>query len=398
MPLGWIDFSKNERNKVLNVLDLLYEKGTLDELGIAPIRDGFSDLFFPGTTTIQTRAKYFLIVPYTLKDLEYSNEINPNRMLRTLDAIERECGEVLVRGDDTNGVIGRRSLAQNEWVQRAPSSIYWAGLRRYGIFSGGNLSLTEYIRTLCVQKNQKSNLLKLGNKNDSLEEKDSDDNDAGNLFNVHFWNITTYQEEWKENLTISLTKEEGEFLKHQIIQTSKDTMMEFVLENHIDEFIECRSFQELQSLITIFPKKIQDSYTLAYDFSEFLNVLYTVYNMIVSAGENEKANKSWCEFDLVKLASVDLESIFDLLQVRNHDKLCSFLRQSQKLMKDSDLEGLKSLIILREKNLKDSSRAKTLHPGQNDPQEWFGVDKLDYRFKNAKDIIKDIFESEEIQC
>lgn len=53
MPLGWIDFSKTERSKVLT------ERGTLDELGIAPIRDGFSNLFFPGTSTIQTRAKYF---------------------------------------------------------------------------------------------------------------------------------------------------------------------------------------------------------------------------------------------------------------------------------------------------------------------------------------------------
>ena len=35
MPLGWIDFSENERNKVLSVLDLLSEAGTLDEIGIA---------------------------------------------------------------------------------------------------------------------------------------------------------------------------------------------------------------------------------------------------------------------------------------------------------------------------------------------------------------------------
>ena len=76
MPLGWIDFSKNERSKVLSVLDLLSESGTLDELGIAPVRDGFANLFFPGTSTIQTRAKYFLIVPYALKDLEYSIETN----------------------------------------------------------------------------------------------------------------------------------------------------------------------------------------------------------------------------------------------------------------------------------------------------------------------------------
>ena len=46
MQLGWIDFSKTERSKILGVLDLLGQ-GTLDELGIAAIRDGFANLFFP---------------------------------------------------------------------------------------------------------------------------------------------------------------------------------------------------------------------------------------------------------------------------------------------------------------------------------------------------------------
>ena len=81
MQLGWIDFSKTERNKILSVLDLLSEPGTLDELGIAPIRDGFANLFFPGTSTIQTRAKYFFLVPYALKEHELSNETNPNNLV-----------------------------------------------------------------------------------------------------------------------------------------------------------------------------------------------------------------------------------------------------------------------------------------------------------------------------
>lgn len=48
MELGWIDFSKSERSKVLSVLDLLSESGTLDELGIAAVRDGFSTSSFRG--------------------------------------------------------------------------------------------------------------------------------------------------------------------------------------------------------------------------------------------------------------------------------------------------------------------------------------------------------------
>ena len=125
MPLGWIDFSKNERNKVLSVLDLLSENGTLDELGIAPVRDGFADLFFPGTSTIQTRAKYFLIVPYILKDLEREKETNPNQLQRILDEAEKNCAiRFWEKEKDASGVIGSRSLSQGSWVKRTPSSIY----------------------------------------------------------------------------------------------------------------------------------------------------------------------------------------------------------------------------------------------------------------------------------
>lgn len=60
LQLGWVDFSKEQRNKVLSVINLLSEPEAVDELGIGIIRDGFANMFFPGTSTIQTRAKYFL--------------------------------------------------------------------------------------------------------------------------------------------------------------------------------------------------------------------------------------------------------------------------------------------------------------------------------------------------
>ena len=61
--LGWIDFSSEHRDRVKTVLDLLATPGVVDELGIGIIRDAFSDMFFPGITTIQTRAKYFIVIP-----------------------------------------------------------------------------------------------------------------------------------------------------------------------------------------------------------------------------------------------------------------------------------------------------------------------------------------------
>jgi len=397
MPLGWIDFSKSERNKVLSVLNLLSESSTLDELGIAPIRDGFANLFFPGTSTIQTRAKYFLIVPYALKDLEYSSENDPNRILRIFDEMERRCGEILTGGEDTDGIIGSRSLAQNRWVKRTPADIYWAGIRNYGIFTRGTLSLSEYVRAMCALKNQKATLTRLGKRNDTAEDGDADDKDAGDLFRVQFWNIPTYQEKWIDGLTVKLTEEEGFFLKKQMMASFPESMLAYILRNGLTEIFECKTFQNMESLIRVFPKQLQYDYSLAYDFSEFLFVLRTVYNIVVSEGKNEEAITLWDDLmpDHEKLAAVDLDSIFGRLGITRNVFLCNFLRKSQSLIRKADLEGMKTEIKRRERELKQS-RAKTLHPGEFDPNAWFGGGLLDYRFGNAKVIIGDIFESEGI--
>ena len=68
--IGWVDFSKSDRDMVLSVLHQLTEPGAVDEIGIGAIRDGFSDILFPGIATLQTRAKYLFIVPYICMELE----------------------------------------------------------------------------------------------------------------------------------------------------------------------------------------------------------------------------------------------------------------------------------------------------------------------------------------
>lgn len=64
MQIGFIDFSKEERNKILATLKMLDTPTALDELGIGVIRDAYADILFPGISTIQTRAKYFVLMPY----------------------------------------------------------------------------------------------------------------------------------------------------------------------------------------------------------------------------------------------------------------------------------------------------------------------------------------------
>ncbi len=397
MQLGWIDFSKTDRNKIHSVLDLLSESGTLDELGIAPVRDGFSNLFFPGTSTIQTRAKYFFAVPYAFKQLEKSPETNPGNVLKALDNIERTCGEILFsQNRNESGIIGKNSLQSGRWVKRTPASIYWAGLKRYGIFTGGNLSLSEYVRVTCAMKSQKSTLKKLGNRNDNAEENECDDKNAGDLFKMQFWKMPLYKENWINEFSIRLSKEEAAFLKEQIISSTKGSMLSFVLENDITEFLNCNYFDELADIIEIFPADIKEDYYLALAFSQYMYAIRTVYNVIVSEGKNEEANQLLDEFIPLfnKISDIDVDYIFEKLKIFGNPLLRKFLKQTQKYMNENDLVSLKKCIQSREIDLKGPGRAKTAHSGEFDITQWFAGRGLDYRFSNAKTIVRDIMESE----
>lgn len=398
MPIGWIDFSKNERNKVLKVLDLLSENSTLDELGIATIRDGFSDLFFPGTSTIQTRAKYFFIVPYALRDLERSGETNVDKFLKYLNDIEEACAKVFIENNlgDT-GIIGKRSIANDKWVKRSPADIYWSGLRQYKIFKGGNLSIQEYARAVCAINNKKTNLINLGNNNDKGIENESDDMYAGDIRSIHFWDIPTYDDEWFDKLQMDLTRDEAEFLNYRIINSCDKSMFAYVLKNNLFEIMDCNSFTNLENIIHLFPKQMQKDYRLAENFSEFNYLLRVVYNIVLSDGKNEEANEIFADLysDIKDIANIDLEEIFNRTSAYRNPMMCKFLLDSQRAILDDNITELKKIVSSREIFLKGSGRARCAHPGEFDSTEWFGGGKLYYRFDNAIKIIKDICRGKE---
>ena len=271
MQLGWIDFSKEDRQKALDVINLLSEQGAVDELGIGIIRDAFANYFFPGTSTIQTRAKYFLIVPYVLReavDGRYGKDVN--RVLRAIDSAEKDCGIRLLEADPkAEGVIGTRVLP-NGWVARKPSDIYWNGIRTFGIFCDYGLSIPEYVSLAVKLKEQKS-VSRLGNRNDDAEENDKDDSDAGDIGNIRFWNLPIYHDDWRDNLTIELTQEEAFYLDKQIQKSTKGSLLEYVLKNHID----LNEYDDFASLTAELSEKVSEK--LAYMMKlacDFNNLVY----------------------------------------------------------------------------------------------------------------------------
>jgi hypothetical protein len=116
---------------MLEVVDLFREKGTLDELGIGSIRDAFADRFFPGTSTIQTRVRYFLFIPWIYQQIE-AGRVPSDQAGSYARWQQNQLAESLKRGEhgDQRGIIGRQA---GESLKRPPATIYWNGLGAWGI-------------------------------------------------------------------------------------------------------------------------------------------------------------------------------------------------------------------------------------------------------------------------
>ena len=100
----WLDYSERERRKMLEVIDLFKEHDTRDELGIGAVRDAFADQFFPGTTTIMTRVRYFLLVAWTYQRLE-AKRVNSAQISERARRAETDLIEAIEWSEDKEGNI-----------------------------------------------------------------------------------------------------------------------------------------------------------------------------------------------------------------------------------------------------------------------------------------------------
>jgi len=123
----WIDHDKEARERTLRLLELFETREARDELGLGAVRDSLADQLFPGTSTIQTRLRYFFFVPWIYQHPSVGNAVHPGK--RAAD-LEKSLILTLVQSNDDDGVIGKRAGMA---LQRLPSAIYWAGLGSWGI-------------------------------------------------------------------------------------------------------------------------------------------------------------------------------------------------------------------------------------------------------------------------
>ncbi len=270
---GWVDFAEDDRQRMLDVVRLFQEQETRDELGVGTIRDAFSDYLLPGTSTIQTRARYMLFVPWIYKRLE-GKGLSGAEMERQARADEIRLIRALLKSDDTEGVIGKESL---ERLQRLPSVVYWTGLYSWGIRSFAG-TRSEYHRHLQTYYRQKKYLLR------------TDDNEPISV--------------WRENWDPHLPEPPKNLLQHaELALTLEDAMylQERVLAEHPDSLLACflsagpladTAFLWEQPLISSLPGTLQRVVSHARNFSLVIHGAAILYNLMLA---RKSKRENWIE-------------------------------------------------------------------------------------------------------
>jgi len=263
--LGWLDYSEADRRRALDVIHLFREQGTQDELGVGSIRDAFADMFFPGTSTVQTRARYFLFVPWIYLDLE--------RLRTRSDCIARRARsrevalmKALSESDDTEGVIG---IAAGAGLKRLPSSIYWYGLGVWGIrlFPG---SQDQYHRSLDAFYASAAGALRY----------DDGEPVAGMVLRNWHAGVPPVPDGFPKNASLRLTPIEAEYLRERIVSSVPGSLLAFLVDR--GAVFDRVKFPWDHGDRASFPPRLEEQLEEARNFSESIHGAALFYNLMLA--------------------------------------------------------------------------------------------------------------------
>lgn len=218
--LAWLDHSEEDQRRMRELVALFGQEESRDELGIGAIRDAFSDRLFPGTSVVQTRARYFLFVPWIYRAGE-RRKLSGDALREWAEKRERWLIPALKRGGDENGLIGR---VAGPGVKILPSTIYWNGLQTFGIarHPGG---LDQALR---------SGARSFVDEADELAER------RGGLWHATLPEPPTEFFSFRE-ATFELTREEAEWLAERIVQRVPDSMLGYMVLHRLRPAVNARA-------------------------------------------------------------------------------------------------------------------------------------------------------------
>lgn len=384
MKIGFIDFSHEERNKILSTLNLLKERTALDELGIGAVRDAFADILFPGISTLQTRAKYLVLIPYLFQSARLLAEKDKIRSGRELQQWINEAEDRLVATLTNNsptevGIIGSNAYHNKRTVKIKPSAIYWTALKTFGIFREENM----YLHAACKLVYQAAR--KRAETTNQTSDYIYDDPTAKDQGSTLFLPIGP-DYNYEKDATINLTKKEAQFLSECILRSplSSGSLLAFFIKNKMI----CNDINSVP--IELLPDKLRIDFCLAKDFSRFIYGAHIRYNIIYSGYKDEDlVNRFNTWRNSFHAETFELDPILN--RVPCPKDLATFCLDFLDCIRTNNIKNADDLIVSREKDVKrDRSKLRKPSEYRYDPNHPVHLYKLEYRFNRASVIIRDI--------
>lgn len=399
MQIGWVDYSGQERAAIKGLLDLLKESSTLDELGVGIVRDSISNLLYPGTSVLHTRAKYYILIPELFKKAMNDNNTTGKAVRDKIEDDQDEIAKALRRAIDEEtgkkaaGIIGGRS---DKPVKLKPARIYWNGLRTMGILCNPALSYDDACNAVAVYNKRKQNI-------EVKKESDDEAGDAQDALSSDF-NLFTAPcgetiEHFLQNPTLHLTKDEAIYLKEQMLHAGaiKNTLMEYCLKTGTVFDGRLEEVEELSDMSAELKRRLM----LAQEFADYIYGAYIVYYLVFWENGGDDATEEAKEeleekYRIWKKSSIGLPHRDEILRlVKEHEQyketLKRFLVDFEKAVNEnktdecSDAE--KSIVKARERYCK---REKAKLGKKETPFPANDIASMDYRHGRAQIIISDI--------
>ena len=405
--LTWIDHDSKAKERTLRILSLFQEKESRDELGLGSVRDSLADQLFPGTSTIQTRLRYMLFVPWIYHSLE-ENRLPADNFAPQAEEMERNLIQPLMDSDDQAGVFGKTS---GKKIKRLPSSVYWAGLGVWGIRITP-FSQDEYHRRIDETYRCRDALKAL--------EKDAkargDDIDVEQRMAALSWHprLPTPPNEFPSTITFTLSREEAEFIRDRIQVACPTSLLSFLA--LYCEPADTQAPWEHPDY-GIFSEQHKELLTHARLFSDVMHGAALSYNVQLAmlrnheglVAEHQASFAEWTEnLPLEEIRLWSLSRFWELTMDHGHTvnpQTRSFVQQWVDLTRKSpsgllsNAEAL-SLVKRREMKLKGT---RSRFRNQRALEQWggySGVGRLLYRWSNVKVLLNDLYQgmSQEEKC
>ena len=399
---GWLDVDAEERQKMLEFVDLFRDSSTVDELGIGPIRDSFSDLLFPGTSTLHTRLRYVLFLPWLLQKAAKNRRRSPNQQAQDFKQSEYALISALKNGGESQGVIGERAGSK---LKRLPSEMYHSALKSWGIFMAS--SPDAYLRQLAAIRQL-----------DHGEEDDFGASFSGEAFGIDP-SLPRMPPEWEGRslgpTTFALTQEEATYLSGKISESAPDSLLTYLINSEIPVGDDPPWQDPIYSSL---PEKYQQQVEHARRFAATHHGAALLYNLMLAQKlGNEDVTQSyresiddWQEFILADqtLDGWDRDDFWRtvaIMRPRLQAHTISFADQWYRIVYRCVRSGepiaedreARSLIEMRELQMKGGrarlkgGKALDLWQGES------GTGLLEYRWRQARSHIADLNEGRGVE-